>query len=159
MWCISPLQRKKKRTTTPTSDRPPLSKSWSRGGAAHLPPQCSVAGTGWSQRGRGWLWWCGRSWPGLEPTGSPGSQTPAFPGPKPEEQKTDNTDKYYVVSSWRQRTKSTLVPSPWEPLQVKSGDFRKVNNDRFIYSIPAELHLSPLCLEGMKRLWELYRRA
>lgn len=48
------------------------------------PPQCSAAGTGWCQRGRGWRWWCGRSWQGLGPTGNPGSQRPVFLKPTPK---------------------------------------------------------------------------
>lgn len=55
----------------------------------YSPPQCSVAGTGWCQRGRGWQWWCGRSWQGWGPTGNPGSQRPASlkPTPKGQEEK------------------------------------------------------------------------
>ena len=50
----------------------------------YLPPQCSAAGTGWCRRGRGWRWWCGRSWRGSGPTGTPGSQRPVFLKPTPE---------------------------------------------------------------------------
>lgn len=51
----------------------------------YSPPRCSEAGTGWCRRGRGWRWWCGRSWQGWEPTGNPGSQRPAALKPTPKE--------------------------------------------------------------------------
>lgn len=46
------------------------------------PWQRSLICTGWIRTGPGWPWWCGGSWWWSEPTGIPGSQTPASPAPR-----------------------------------------------------------------------------
>ena len=75
----------------------------------YSPPQCSAAGTGWCRRGRGWRWWCGRSWRGSGPTGNPGSRRPAFLKPTPKGRERRKKDRHYQVDMFCEQTASPAV--------------------------------------------------
>lgn len=79
----------------------------------YSPPRCSAAGTGLCQRGQGWQWLCGRSWQGLGPIGSPGSQRPVFLKPTPKGQETKKEKEMDVIRLACSGSKLHLLLRQW----------------------------------------------